>query len=101
MGGLVHEERTPMNPCPHENNLADVDVVRLQDNEGVTIGFSADVRIRCLDCGDRYRFLGCAPGLSPTEPRVSIDATEIHLPLSPESGGYEGGGIGFDVKILQ
>lgn len=72
-----------MTACPHPDFDAVVDVNRLED-----IGaFTADVRIRCIACGEPFSFVGIPAGLSSEGPRVSVSGLEVHLPLRPASAG--------------
>lgn len=84
--------------CSHENFQAVVEVNRLGDP---VEAFIADVRITCLDCDEKFRFNGVKAGLSPTEPRVSVDETELHLPIRPASSDPDFGlGIpGFSIRM--
>ena len=66
--------------CDHPDFAARVDVARLMD----TGRFAADVRIKCVACGEPFRFLGLAAGLSPYEPRVSVDGLELRAPIEPQ-----------------
>jgi hypothetical protein len=61
------------------NFAADVDVNRLEDSGR----FSADVRIRCADCGKRMRFIGLPMGLDLNGAAVSADGTEARLAIHP------------------
>lgn len=69
-----------MTNCAHENFLAKVTVVRLQDSGR----FSADVAIKCAECGEQFRFLGLQAGVSHEQPMVSIDGLELRAPIEPE-----------------
>lgn len=76
----------PDRACPHENFAADVEVNRLQSVEGGPIdAFNADIRVRCSDCDEPFRWIGVQAGLSPAQPMCSIDETELHSPLRPAS----------------
>lgn len=68
-----------MADCPHEDFHAAVDVNRLED----TGGFIVDVRIYCRQCQLPFSFVGFPAGLSFGRPMVSVDATELHLPIEP------------------
>lgn len=73
-----------MPDCQHERFEARVDTTRLTSAPGGPVtGYTADVRIRCAQCGMPFRFLGLKPGASPTQPMVSVDATEARLPIAP------------------
>lgn len=69
-------------PCEHKDFTAHVGVNRFEDM--TPMGFNAEVRIECSECGERFRFVGLQPGLSWREPRVSINATDVYLPIEPE-----------------
>ncbi len=65
--------------CKHENFSANVRVNRLED----TGCFSADITIKCDECGEPFRFIGLACGLDPNTPMVSVDGTEARMPIGP------------------
>ena len=67
--------------CPHEGFRVEAGVNRLLD----TGRFIADVRIHCVQCDEAFRFMGVAQaGLRFDVPTVSIDETELHVPIEPE-----------------
>jgi hypothetical protein len=70
------------NECAHEDFHANVNVVRLTDDAGVVIGFTAEVRIDCLGCGP-FEFTGLPIGMLPTEPTASVDGQEGRFPVQP------------------
>lgn len=92
--------------CLHENFAAEVDVNRLMDGDNghpeTIIGYSADIRVRCADCGEPFRWTGVKAGLLPSQPMCSIDETEMHAPLRPASADPDFGlGIpGFSVRAV-
>lgn len=70
--------------CEHLNFRADVKVGRLSETDGGPItGYCADVTVKCADCGLPFRFIGLAAGNHHSEPRVSIDGTELRAPIEP------------------
>lgn len=72
--------------CLHMNFRSKVAVLRLSHVEGGPItGYAADVSINCVECGLAFRFAGLPAGNSHTEPRVSIDGTELRAPIEPAS----------------
>ena len=71
-------------PCAHHNFQAKVSVGRLSHADGGPItGYTADIIIHCADCGLPFRFIGLSAGTHHSEPRVSIDGTELRAPLEP------------------
>jgi hypothetical protein len=70
--------------CAHQNFKANVAVGRLtQRDNGPVIGYTADVTVTCAECGLPFRFIGVSAGNHYSEPRVSIDGTELRAPLEP------------------
>lgn len=74
--------------CPHLTFEARVAVNRLLkegSKEEVVEGYSADIKISCIDCDEPFRFIGVPAGLNPTKPTCSADETELHAPIRPAS----------------
>ena len=69
--------------CQHEQFGATVNVNRIT-HEGEPLRFAADVKIRCNQCGEPFRFLGVDSGLSFERPMTSIDGLELRAPIEPE-----------------
>lgn len=67
--------------CAHEQFHAKVDVTRLTDSGG----FTADVRIKCIQCNEPFQFLGLPPGSRHDGAAVSIDGQEARLAICPAS----------------
>ena len=72
------------NPCEHLNFSAKVSVARLTKVLGGPVtGYTADVVIKCAECGLPFRFIGLGAGNHFAEPRVSIDGCELRAPIEP------------------
>ena len=65
--------------CKHENHRAAVTVWRLSD----TGRFTADITIKCSECGLPFRFLGLPAGLNLNGATVSVDGTELRVGIAP------------------
>lgn len=94
----------PDRACDHENFRADVEIHRLASVEnGPITGYSADIRVSCVDCGEVFRWIGAPTGLSPRHPAVSLDGAELHAPLRPASSDPDFGlGLpGFSVRQVR
>jgi hypothetical protein len=92
----------PDRPCPHEDFQALVEVGRETRTEGgPVVGFSASVRVWCLACDEKFRWIGVEAGLMPDRPMCSIDETELRAPLRPATADPDFGlGIpGFAVTV--
>lgn len=71
--------------CPHMSFETNVLVNRLTEEDEVTvIGYSADIRIRCVMCGVPFRFRHGIYGSDPNMATVSVDNTEMRAPIEPE-----------------
>lgn len=84
--------------CEHREFDAFVEVNRIED-----VGrFSADLRIRCRECGIPFRFIGLPAGVDLNGAAVSVDATEARLAIAPKDEvvpALEGGKpSGFSVR---
>ena len=84
--------------CQHEEFISTVTVNRLDD-----IGrFSADVNIKCNQCGLPFRFIGLPAGVDLNGAAVNGDATEARLAIAPKGEvipPIEGGQpVGFSVR---
>jgi hypothetical protein len=73
-----------MQKCDHPNFKCDANIFRLTDGEGGPVtGYTADIRIKCSECGLPFRFRGLPAGSHFAEPTVSADALELRAPLEP------------------
>lgn len=74
--------------CQHETFEAVVNVGRIGgdgEDGGSPHWFTADVRVRCLECGEPFAFKGLPCGVSQNRPMVSADGLEARLPLASPS----------------
>ncbi len=69
--------------CEHKNFVASVTVNRLEDKGA----FFADIRVQCDECGEPFRFIGVAAGLSFGQPMASVDGLELRAPIEPNGAG--------------
>lgn len=73
--------------CKHANFEGSIDVNRLVEKEGHAdvVAFMADVRIRCADCQERFRFIGLPAGADSKGACVSVDGLEGRFAILPKS----------------
>jgi hypothetical protein len=83
-----------MTDCPHVDFNVYAEVNRLVDHDpeqgqiAPATGYQVDLKVSCRDCDEPFVWVGPMPvGLSPGEPRVSVDGTELRAPLRPSSEG--------------
>lgn len=95
----------PDRACPHETFEASVEVNRLtaKDDDPTVIGYSADIRVRCSDCSEPFRWTGLQAGLSQQQPMCSVDEALMSAPLRPASADPDFGiGLpGFAVRYRE
>ncbi len=94
----------PDRVCPHADFAAEVEVNRLTSVEGGPVtGFWADIRVRCADCGEPFRWIGVPVGAMADRPACSVDETELRAPLRPASSDPDFGlGLpGFAVRYRE
>ena len=66
--------------CKHEIFECDCMVNRIED-----VGrFSVDVRVKCVQCGTPFRFIGLPVGLDLNGASVSIDGCEGRFAIAPK-----------------
>lgn len=73
------------NICEHDNFSSTVVVNRLEGAQDM--GFIADVKINCADCGRPFVFLGLPKGAALKGAAVSFDAREARLAIKPYRHG--------------
>jgi len=86
-----------MTDCKHEHFAAECKIARLED-----IGrFMFEAKVKCIDCGKAFQFLGLPPGLSlQGGATVSIDGLELNCAIAPQGTQPAPihGLLGFDIK---
>lgn len=76
-----------MGECKHFSFITEAAISRITKSErdDTVIGYSADIRISCADCGQKFVFLGMPGGYSPSQPMCSFDRLEARLPIADQS----------------
>lgn len=71
--------------CAHENFRCDAGIQRIAAKpDGVVSYYSAEIRVHCVDCGQKFEFVGLPLGCSPYRPTVSMDGLILSAPMMPE-----------------
>jgi hypothetical protein len=76
--------------CPHEAFTADVKVVKIVDLHG----YMAEVHVACASCATPFHFKGLPFGVSPGQPHVGADGTELRAPIGPGPAGIIAKAVG-------
>lgn len=71
-----------MKSCEHTSFQTEATINRLEDSRQ----FNMDVKVKCLDCGEPFMFLGLPMGLDLQGAAVSPDYTEARLAIAPIEG---------------
>ena len=70
--------------CDHQAFGAHVEVSRLSaTDDGQVTGYSADIRISCVECGLPFEFIGLPAGLSLACAMTSLAGDELRAPIRP------------------
>ena len=74
-------------PCVHPDFDVVVGVGRIQrsDDDPTIIAFVAEIQVKCIACGEPFRWNGVRAGLSYAHPMCSADERTLHAPLRPAS----------------
>lgn len=73
-------------PCPHESFAAEVAVGRITEtDDGPVTAYSAEIKVECATCGEKFRFIGVQAGLMPNKPMCSMDEFTLFAPIRPAS----------------
>lgn len=91
----------PDRACEHPDFSVLAEVHRLTaHDDGPVVGYSANLHIQCIACGEPFRWIGAPAGLMPNRPCVSPDETELRAPIRPASSDPDFGlGIpGFAIR---
>jgi hypothetical protein len=79
-----HVTADPDRACPHLNFYVCAEVNRLTaTDDGPVTGYAADITISCAECSVPFEWIGLPSGLSPSQPMVSFDRTELRAPIKP------------------
>lgn len=95
----------PDRACLHENFDVFAAVLRLtaSDDDPTVIAYTAEIKIECANCQERFRFIGVQAGDMPSRPMCSPDEFELRAPIRPASADSDFGlGIpGFAVTFRE
>jgi hypothetical protein len=70
--------------CEHKEFKANANIFRMPQEEGGEIkSYCCDLKIECAECGKPFVFKGVPFGVVPDHPTMSIDRTELRIPLEP------------------
>lgn len=82
----IEQTTDPDRACVHPEFAVHAEVNRLTSVEGGPVtGYSVDLRVSCIPCGEVFRWIGLDAGSSPRQPRCSIDEATLHAPIRPAS----------------
>lgn len=86
--------------CAHDEFVVLGEVNRLTQVEGGPVtGYSLDLTVSCVQCDERFVFIGAQSGLSPRRPMVSANGQELRAPIRPASAPEGWGEDGPEVTV--
>lgn len=75
-----------MSECGHYNFGVEAQCSRvLNQDKTEVIGYAADIKVLCMDCGEPFEWRSPTGGLSPDRPTISLDGRELRAPMRPAS----------------
>lgn len=85
--------------CEHPHFMVNADINRLTRDEGGPVyAFAADFHVNCTVCGLQFVFLCPDGGVLPDRPTISVDGTELRVPLVPADQPEMRSEVGFRVS---
>lgn len=90
-----------MPKCEHMHFVAEVNVGRLTDEQGVVTHYTTDIKIMCAACKIPFEFVGLPLGHSPYRPTVSMDGLTLAAPITPQGTEVPKGLPGFNVTMSE
>ncbi len=73
-----------MPDCQHGDFITITNIFRTSRAKGGPItGYTAEINIRCSECGQEFRWIGLDIGSSPYEPMTSFGGTVLRAPITP------------------
>jgi hypothetical protein len=84
------------------NFSANVEVGRLtaSEDDSTIVGFTADIKIHCVECGKPFEFVGLPMGSSPMQPMCSVDGQEARMPIMPQGEQMRMDLAGFTIRKI-
>lgn len=73
------EKKSP-SQCMHEQFHVHANIIRLEDAGK----YIAEIRVKCEQCDEPFRFLGVPAGLLNERPSCNVDGLELHAPIEPQ-----------------
>lgn len=73
-----------MNSCQHMEFECSANINRLENDTGDPMQFQADIRIKCVNCGEPFKFIGLPYGVDLNGAAVSADGLEGRFAIAPK-----------------
>lgn len=90
-----------MEACEHENFQVVANIARCtrSDDDPTVVVYYCELRVHCTVCDKPFEFIGLPMGLSPGQPRCSVDGTEARMPIKPVGEQMPLDVMGFGVEF--
>lgn len=90
----MSEEKTYINKpedCQHMVFMCNAKMTRLAESETSEkiVGYRADIKVHCGECGQPFEWIGLPGGFNPAFPTVSLDGFEMWAPIRPGNAPVE------------
>ena len=70
-------------------------------DDPTVVAYYAEIKVWCLACKKPFEFIGLPMGMSPGQPRTSVDGQEARMPIKPVGEVMPIDVAGFGVEFHQ
>lgn len=92
-----------MSACIHENFQVIANIARCtrSDEDPTVVAYYCELTVKCTTCETPFEFIGLPMGMSPGQPRCSVDGREARMPIKPVGEEMPIDVMGFGVEFHQ
>ena len=71
--------------CEHEDFLVNADITRCtrSEEDQTIVAYYCELKVTCKVCDKPFEFIGLPMGMSPGQPRCSVNGQEARMPIKP------------------
>ena len=87
--------------CVHENFQAVANITRCtrSEEDSTVVAYYCELTVKCTVCDKPFEFVGLQMGMSPGEPRCSVNGQEARMPIKPVGEDMPLNVMGFGVQF--
>ena len=90
-----------MSDCIHENFQVVANIARCtrSEEDSTVVAYYCELTVKCATCEKPFEFIGLPMGMSPGQPRCSVDGQEARMPIKPVGETMPLDVMGFGVEF--